>query len=219
MKKDKEIKEENMISDNVLKNGRKIGYARVSTKSQLENNSLDIQEAELRKNGCTEVIREQFTGKTTERPEFVKLLADLKPGDCLVVCKLDRFARTTLEGMQTMQDLLNRNIVVEILNFGPVQGGFSSNNKLMFQIMLAFAEYERDVIVERCAAGKEWAKQQPGFKEGRPLKYSPAQINDAINLLTVMGGNMSYSQVERLTGISSRTLMRKVKEVREENMR
>lgn len=189
---------------------KKIGYARVSTKKQLENNSLDMQEAELLAEGCVKVYKEQFTGKTTDRPVFQEVLNSLEPEDCLVVCKLDRFARTTLEGMKLMQDLLDRNISVKILNFGGIEGGFNSKNKLFFQIMMAFAEYERDMITERCQSGKEWAKQDPTFKDGRPKKFTNEQLDLALSMLTVNGGNKSYKEVERLMKISKSTLINEV---------
>lgn len=190
---------------------KKIGYARVSTRRQLENNSLDIQEAELLEEGCSKVYKEQFSAKTTDRPVFQEVLSMLEPGDCLVVCKLDRFSRTTLEGMQLMQDLLKRNIAVKILNFGGVEGGFNSKNKLFFQIMMAFAEYERDMIVERCQSGKEWSKQDPNFKDGRPKKFTKEQLDLALSMLNCNGGDKSYKEVERLMGISKSTLINEVK--------
>lgn len=193
---------------------KKIGYARVSTKKQLENNSLDMQERELLEEGCMKVYKEQFSAKTTDRPVFQEVLSILEPGDCLVVSKLDRFSRTTIEGMELMQDLLSKNIAVKILNFGGVEGGFNSKNKLFFQIMMAFAEYERDMIVERCQSGKEWAKQDPKFKDGRPKKFTNEQLDLAISMLSCMGGDKSYKEVERLMGISKSTLINEVKKRR-----
>ena len=74
--------------------------------------------------------------------------------------------------------------------------------------LLAFAEFERSLIIERTQQGKEIARQNPNFKEGRPKKYNQAKINEALNLLSVNGGNLSYKQVENLTGISKSTLIR-----------
>lgn len=197
--------------------GKIIGYARVSTKKQLDNNSLDIQEAELLNEGCTQVFKEQFTGKTNNRPVFNKVLSMLEPGDTLVVSKLDRFSRTSLEGMTLMQDLLQRDIGVKILNFGGIEGGFNSKNKLMFQIMMAFCEYERDMIVERCQTGKEWSRQDPNFKDGRPRKFTQEQLDLALSMLTVNGGDKSYKEVERLMKISKSTLINEVNKRKAEN--
>ena len=71
------------------------GYARVSSPGQSMNgNSLEDQTRALKSYGCQEIVTEAFTGKTMERPQFSMLFQKLKPGDTLVVCKLDRFART-----------------------------------------------------------------------------------------------------------------------------
>lgn len=184
------------------------GYCRVSTKSQLENNSLEQQEQEiLKRYPNAEIRKEQFTATKMDRPVFSELIEKLEDGDRLICTKLDRFARTSLEGMKLMQELLERGVVVEVLNFGQIEGGFSSNNKLMFQIMLAFAEYERDMIVERTQAGKEVAKTKAGFKEGRPKRFTVAQLDHAIKLLA----EHSYREVEQMTKISQSTLAREVR--------
>ncbi len=80
------------------------GYARVSTKGQLENNSFENQEREiLAKYDNAEVIKEQFTGTTTDRPVLKALIAKLEGNDLLVVSKLDRLARSVVEGIQLIQ--------------------------------------------------------------------------------------------------------------------
>ena len=75
---------------------------------------------------------------------------------------------------------------------------------LMRNILLSFAQFERDMIVERPQEGKAIARQNPEFREGRPKKYSKAQISHAVELLDIY----SYKQVEAMTGISKSTLMR-----------
>ena len=80
--------------------------------------------------------------------------------------------------------------------------------RLILTVLLAFSEYERSMIVERCASGKAIAKQDPNYKEGSPKKYSPLQISHALELLK--NGN-TYKQVEALTGISKSTLIRSKK--------
>ena len=73
--------------------------------------------------------------------------------------------------------------------------------------MMAFCEYERDMIVERCQSGKEWARQDPKFKDGRPKKFTHEQLDLALSMLTVNGGDKSYKEVERLMKISKSTLI------------
>ena len=76
---------------------------------------------------------------------------------------------------------------------------------LILTVLLAFAEYERGMIVERTQSGKAVAKQNPDFREGRPKKYKPQQIAHALDLLAF---GKTYKEVEALTGISKSTLIR-----------
>ena len=180
------------------------GYARVSTATQgRDGNSLEDQIAALEKYGCQEIVSEAFTGKTMGRPKFQELLGRLKSDDTLVVCKLDRFARTAIEGVETVRKLFERGVRVHILNMGLIENTLTGN--LILTVMLAFAEYERGMIVERTQTGKAIARQNPDYREGRPKKYKPAQIAHALELL---GSGMSYKQVENVTGISKSTLVR-----------
>lgn len=126
----------------------------------------------------------------------------------MVVTKLDRIARSATQGIELIQKLLNRGIVVHVLNMGLMDN--TPTGKLIRNIMLAFAEFERDMIVERTQEGKAIAKQNPNFKEGRPKKFSKAQVNHAVDLLN----EYSYKQVEQMTGISKSTLIRAKKERR-----
>ena len=95
------------------------GYARVSAKTQLKGNSLDEQRAELKRNGCEVIVEEQFTGKTTSRPKFEKLIQQrLQQNDTLIVTKLDRFARNVTEGISTIRFLFSKGVKVHVLNVG-----------------------------------------------------------------------------------------------------
>lgn len=183
------------------------GYARVSTRGQLDGNSLEAQEKALREAGATEIYKDAFTGTKANRPEFDRLMANIKEGDTLIVTKLDRFARSMTHGSQLVSDLIERGVRVFILNIGVLDNTPAS--KLTRNIFFAFAEYERDMIVERTQEGKAIAKanaESKGvkFKEGRPVKYTNEKIEMALNLLQ----DHSYSQVAELTGISKSTLIR-----------
>lgn len=180
------------------------GYARVSTAAQCrDGNSLEEQIAALEKYGCQEIVSEAFTGKTVERPKFKALLQRLRADDTLVVCKLDRFARTAIEGVETVRGLFEKGVRVHILNMGLIENTLTGN--LILTVMLAFAEYERGMIVERTQTGKAIARLDPNYREGRPKKYLPTQINHALELLE---SGKTYRQVEALTGISKSTLVR-----------
>lgn len=179
------------------------GYARVSTIAQCKNgNSLEEQSEALTSYGCNEIITETYTGKTTERPQFNEFLKRLHSGDTLVVTKLDRFARTVIEGVLTVRTLFERGVKVHILNIGLIENTLTGN--LILTVFLAFAEFERGMIIERTQAGKAVARTQPGYHEGRPKKYTPAQINHALELLN---SGSSYRQVEAMTGICSIALI------------
>ena len=179
------------------------GYARVSTKGQMKDgNSLEIQEKLLKENGAVEIFMDSFTGTKFNRPKLDLLLSKLTSGDTLIVTKLDRIARSLSQGSDLVNDLLSKNIKVNILNIGTMDNTPSS--RLIRNIFFSFAEFERDMIVERTQEGKEIAKQKEGFTEGRPKKYNQAQINHAVDLLEFN----SYKEVEKLTGISKSTLIR-----------
>ena len=183
------------------------GYARVSTATQgRDGNSLEEQVASLETYGCQEIITEAFSGKTMERPKFQQLIEGLQEDDTLVVTKLDRFARTTIEGVQTVRDLFDRGVRVHILNMGLVENTLTGN--LILTVMLAFAEYERGMIVERTQVGKALAKQNPNFRDGRPKKFTQEQIGLALELLK---SGKTYREVERMTGISKSTIVRNTK--------
>ena len=182
------------------------GYARVSTRGQAKDgNSLEAQENALRSAGATEIYADAFTGTKTHRPELDKLMSVMQSGDTMVVTKLDRIARSATQGIELVQKLLDRDITVHVLNMGVLDN--TPTGKLIRNIMLAFAEFERDMIVERTQEGKAIAKLNPDFREGRPKKFSRSQINLALSLLN----NYSYKQVEQMTGISRSTLIRSKK--------
>lgn len=147
--------------------GKRYGYARVSSKGQeSDGNGLDVQKEALFAAGCVKVVTEAFTGTKMERPKFTELIESLEPGDTLVVTKLDRFARTASAGVEVIKDLMAKGISVHVLNMGLVED--TPTGRLILNVLLAFAEFERDNIVERLAEGKEVEKaNNPNYKEGR----------------------------------------------------
>lgn len=178
------------------------GYMRVSTVGQVKGNSLEEQERILRQNGATILYQDAFTGTKTSRPNFNKLLAILKEGDTLIITKLDRFARNTVEGINVVQHLLGRGVRVNILNMGTIDN--TPTGKLILTVMLGFAEFERDMILQRTAEGKSIAKTKSGYLEGRPPKYTEEALVEAVMLLD----SYTYRKVSEMTGISKSTLQR-----------
>ena len=184
------------------------GYARVSTLVQAKDgNSLESQIEKLKAAGAEEIYSENFTGTTTDRPKLNELLAKLQPGDTLCVCKLDRFARTVAQGNELIRRLVDRNIKVHILNMGVLEN--TPIGKIICTVLLAFAEFERDIIVERCQEGLRVARTKEGFHIGRPRVRQKA-IDNALQLLETM----SYKEVEEITGISASTLVRRKREAK-----
>lgn len=178
------------------------GYARISTSNQANGNGLECQERELRAAGADEIISEQYSGYKMNRPKFSALVKLLKSGDTLIVTKLDRFARTAAEGAVCIDDLVSRGVRVNILNMGIADN--SPMGRLMITILLAFSEYERELIAERCQTGKAIAKENnPFFVEGRP-RIKKIKIDNALEML----GKHSVSEVVKITGISRATIMR-----------
>lgn len=176
----------------------KYGYARVSTVGQ----DLQAQLNSLKAEDCEEIFSEKFTGTKADRPQFQALLKVLEAGDTLVVTKLDRFARSTSEALTIVKELFERGVKVHVLNMGLIEN--TPTGRLIFTIMSGFAEFERDLIVERTQEGKAIARQREDFREGRPAKFTKNQIAHALGLLE----SHSYKQVEDMTGISKSTLIR-----------
>ena len=163
----------------IVRKGKRVGYGRVSTKGQeLNGNSLADQKNKLSEAGCDEIILESYTGTKMDRPKFTELLNELESGDTLIVTKLDRFARTTKEGLEVIEMLLSRGVKVHILNMGLIED--SPMGQLILTVMLAFAQYEREIIVERTSSGKAVAKESSDYKEGRPRREIPAGFSDYV---------------------------------------
>lgn len=179
------------------------GYDRVSTKGQAKDgNSLEVQEKLLKENGAVKIFSDTYTGTKITRPKFDEMLEKIQPGDTIVVTKLDRLCRSASQGIKLVDELLDKGIKVHILNMGMLDS--TPTGKLIRNVMLCFAEFERDMIVQRTTEGKEIARLCPGYREGRKPTYSRHQIKHALELLE----NHSYSQVVEMTGISKSTLIR-----------
>lgn len=175
------------------------GYGRVSTRGQGKNgNSLEDQRSKLEEAGCDEIVLEVYTGTKMKRPKFTKLLDELEEGDTLVVCKLDRFARTAREGLEIVEELMKRGVKVHILNMGLIED--TPMGKLILTVMLAFAQFERDSIVERTQDGKAIAKEDEDFTEGRPRREIPEEFTDY--LARNEAGEISISQACREMGVA-----------------
>lgn len=177
------------------------GYVRVSTYKQSLGNSLDEQKEILKNLGAEKIIEEIYTGTTNKRPQLDLLLQEIKNGDTLIVAKLDRIARSMIDGKSLIENLVNKGVKVIINNLGGALDD-SPTGKLLLNVLFAFAEFERDIIVERTQAGKSIARTKNGYKEGRPLKHTKEQYDHAFELLKTH----TYKEVEKMTKIKVRTL-------------
>ena len=196
---------------------KKIGYPRVSTntkgkkniKGVSNGNTLEDQEKRLREAGAEIIMPEQYTGTTMDRPVLNKVLEMLEEGDTLMVTKLDRLARTAGEGSILIKELIGRGVKVHILNMGLIEN--SITGRLLLNTLLAFAEFERDMIVERLNDGKEVAKaNNPDYKEGRKALEIPAEF-EALREKTEEG-KLTVKEACVALGISRSTWYKWLKE-------
>ena len=188
----------------------KFAYARVSThKQSRDGNELNEQIAKLENAGFDELVVEEFSGATTKRPHLEALIQRLQTGDTLVVTKLDRFARSVAESLSLINSLLARGVHVLILNMGLIDN--TPIGKLITTILLAIAEFERDMIIERTQVGKEIARTKHGFRDGRP-PIDQKKKDFAANL--ILNEHKSYNEVSELTGLSKSTITRAVRHAR-----
>ncbi|WP_229302222.1 recombinase family protein [Stenotrophomonas maltophilia] len=146
-----------------------IGYARVSSAGQ----SLDVQLDKLTKAGCGKVYQEKRSGRQAEnRPELQAALEYVRDGDVLVVSRLDRVARSVLDLAKIADRLKRKNVSLRVLDQG--LDTTTSEGKLMFNLLGAFAEFEADIRAERQRDGIALA-QQKGTKFGRKKVLTEVQ--------------------------------------------
>ncbi len=183
--------------------GRKIGYARVSTKDQ----KLRMQREALEAAGCDMIFEDHgLSGALSKRPGLDEMIKVLAPGDTLVVFKLDRLGRSVLHLSDLLVRFHNDNIhfcsICEAINT-TTPGG-----KLIYHMFSAFAEFQREIIVENTIHGMEAARRK-GKQIGRPY------ILDAESILLghrlVMQENVPIYVVAERLGISHATLTRSFK--------
>jgi len=156
----------------------KIGYARVST---LEQN-LDLQLQALKKAGCRRTFREKISAGNRNRPEFQRMLDQIRTGDTIVVWKLDRLARSTRDLLETMETIQQAGGKFQSLS-EPWADTTTHAGRMIMTIFSGIAEFERGLIRERTSAGREAARKR-GVRFGRPRKLTPEQENLARRLVS-----------------------------------
>lgn len=179
--------------------GHLIGYARVSTFDQHTALQLDA----LRGVGVARIFEEKASGTRTDRPELAAALDYLRPGDTLVVWRLDRLGRSLKHLIETVAGLEERGI-----GFRSIHESIDTTTaagRLVFHIFGALAEFERALIVDRTQAGLTAARER-GAKPGRKPSLSPEQV-DMVNALHT-GGQHTVTAIADAVGVSRATIYR-----------
>lgn len=189
------------------------GYARVSTDKQ----ELDIQVKALKEAGATKVFKEKVSGIAATKKELEKLFEVITVGDTLVVTKADRIARSLSQLEKSVTDLTSRGVTVNILNMGIFTAENMDNpmTKLLFNVLGAFAEFERSMIIERTQDGIKEAKSK-GVKFGRKSKTYKIEGTLLHAIEMVERGEMSQQKASEYAKCSIATFKRRIKEYRQQ---
>jgi len=174
------------------------GYARVSTEQQ----NLDRQLDALRKYGCDIIYNEKMTGTKRDRPELAKILDRMTEGDTVVIESLSRLGRSTKDLIELTELFQSKG--VHLVSLKESIDTSTSTGKLLFTLMSAIAQFERDVIADRTREGLKSARAR-GRTGGRPRTDADA-VRKAIKLYNTR--QYSIREIEELTGVKKSTLYR-----------
>lgn len=174
------------------------GYARVSTEQQ----NLDRQIDALKKYGCDTIYNEKMTGTKRDRPELAKMLDRMTEGDTVVIESLSRLGRSTKDLIELTELFQSKG--VHLVSLKEQIDTSTSTGKLLFTLMSAIAQFERDVIADRTREGLKSARAR-GRMGGRP-RTDPAAVKKAIRLYDTK--EYSIKEIEELTGVKKSTLYR-----------
>ena len=149
----------------------KIGYARVSTGLQ----NLNLQEDRLNTYGCEKIFSDHISGSRSKRPGLDKAIEFARSGDTIVVWRLDRLGRNMEDLITLVNELNNRGVSFHSLEENITMDKSSSTGQLLFHLFAAFAEFERNLILERSSAGRIAARAR-GRYGGRPEKLNKQDL-------------------------------------------
>ena len=186
------------------------GYARVSTQDQ----NLDSQIEQLTKFGVDEIAKEKISGISKQKQQLDKLLSQIATGDTLVVTRMDRLGRNTVQLLQLVEQLRDRNIHFVILNLGIDTR--TPTGKFFLTVMAAFSELDREMIIEKQRSGIKLAKQKGKYR-GRVKKYTEKHqgMNHAMELRKTT--DKTVKEICAITGVSQAAFYRKLKEMERHN--
>ncbi|MFI9413992.1 recombinase family protein [Nocardia gamkensis] len=182
--------------------GHTIGYARVSTTDQNPRSQLDALAAE----GCLKVYVDHASGSKADRPQWQVCLADLRPGDTLVIWKIDRLGRNLRDLIDIVTTLQQRNIGVRSLTNGIVDTT-TAHGKLVFGMFALMAEYEAALVHERTQAGLAAARAR-GRRGGRKPKMTPALVDKAQRMYD--SKSFTMAEIAQSCGVTPMTVYRKI---------
>ncbi len=188
---------------NIDCSGRRIGYARVSTADQKLRMQLDALNAV----NCDSIFKDHgVSGAKSSRPGLDDMLAYIRPGDTVVVFKLDRLGRSVLH----LADLLVkfRNEDIHFCSLAEGVNTTTPGGKLVYHLFSAFAEFQRDIIIENTREGMRAAKRR-GSLIGRPHSLSADSVMEAHRLIAQSGARRE--DVARNLGVCRMTLDRAIK--------
>ncbi|WP_305928002.1 recombinase family protein [Bacillus mycoides] len=179
------------------------GYARVSSNDQ----NLDTQIEALTKFGVERIYQEKVSGVSEKRPELENLFNDLQVGDTVVVARMDRLARSLKHMLELVEDLERRNVHLVSLDYN--FDTRTATGKMLFHIIGAVAEWERELLKEKQKAGLDIAKKK-GVQLGRPRKYGNKNegMDHAIELYTK--GENTIRKICNITQVSRSALYREI---------
>jgi DNA invertase Pin-like site-specific DNA recombinase len=192
------------LSDRLeMKMNAVFGYGRVSTEGQVvDNQKLEIERAGWNVDFWFADVGVSGGRCAMERPEFVKMMGQIRSGETLVVSKVDRLGRDAIDVGQTVKMLQERQVKVVVLNLGGVELT-SATGKMMLMMLSAMAEMERDLLRERIEAGLVRARTE-GVKFGPPMKVAE---EDRLVVKQLLKDGMSVSELSRRYGVSRGTIV------------
>ncbi|WP_270234445.1 recombinase family protein [Lactococcus garvieae] len=177
-----------------------IGYARVSTGLQ----NLDLQKDSLGKYDCEKIFTDHMSGSKKDRPGLKLAIEFSRPGDTIVVWRLDRLGRNMEDLISIVNSLNDKGVSFHSLQENITMDKSSSTGQLMFHLFAAFAEFERNLILERSAAGRAAARAR-GRLGGRPEKFSEKDIE---LLKTLVDSETPIKNIAESWGVSRTTIYR-----------
>lgn len=180
----------------------KVGYARTSTLEQ--EAGLEAQIRDLKKEGCEKLFQEQVSS-VSKRPELTQALEFIREGDCLIVTKLDRLARSVTHLGEIVQTIQDKKADLKILNLGIDTS--TATGKLILNVMGSISEFEREMMLERQREGIAKAKAEGKYKGRAPTAQAKAE-----EVKKLAEQNIGATEISRQVGISRASVYRILKD-------